>query len=82
MKSIKNLFIEMTVKSMLNPENKDFYIKHLSLDKVEQMLSGEDNDLVACFWSAYCIAQAKYLEQVKVFERHLKAILCLGDIED
>ena len=46
-------FIDFTVRSMVNPENKDFYINNLSIAQVEDLLTGADDGLVDCFWQAF-----------------------------
>ena len=56
-----DVMVNMTVKCMLNPKNKDFYIKSLTLEKVSAIIS-EDSDLASTFWTAYHIA---YEERVK-----------------
>lgn len=62
---LDELMIDMTVKCMLNPENKDFYIGTLTLDKVKSMfveMNDADLDILTVFWSAFSRAQALYLD--------------------
>jgi hypothetical protein len=47
------IFIDLTVRSMVNPMNKAFYLKSLSIAQVEEFLTGADDGLVDCFWSAF-----------------------------
>ena len=54
--NFKKVFVDLTVKSMVNPDNKDFYIKKLSLEQVKNLLTDTDDDLVDCFWTAFTIA--------------------------
>ena len=49
----KNIFIDLTVRSMLNAENEQLYINNLSIATVEKMLTGVDDELVECFWTAF-----------------------------
>ena len=56
------VFVDLTVKSMLNPDNKDFYIVTISTEKVERLLRGMDNEAVEVFWNAFNIAQSTYLD--------------------
>lgn len=65
-KGLDELMIDITVKCMLNPENKDFYIGTLTLDKVKSMfveMNDADLDILTVFWSAFSRAQTKYLEE-------------------
>ena len=64
--NFKKVLVDFTVKSMLNPENKDFYINNLSLEQVEALLTGGDSDLIDCFWSAFdqAFKQPKPVKQI------------------
>lgn len=64
---LDELMIDITVKCMLNPENKDFYIGTLTLDKVKSMfveMNDADLDILTVFWSAFSRAQAIYLNNL------------------
>lgn len=64
--SLDELMIDMTVKCMLNPNNKDFYIGTLTLDKVKSMfteMNSADLDILTIFWEAYSRAEALYVKE-------------------
>lgn len=65
-KSLDNVMVDITVRSMLNPENPDFYIGNLTLDKLKGLFV-EMNDVsvsaIDIFWKAFHIAYAKFNEQ-------------------
>lgn len=78
-----DVMVNMTVKCMLNPENKDFYIKSLTLEKASAIIN-KDSDAADTFWAAYHIAHeelvkaefAKFCE----FCYHLEALKeCLDE---
>lgn len=50
---------DLTVKAMLNPNNKDFYIPNLNLGKVYDMCHGKQSWL-DMIWSAFKIAYPQY----------------------
>jgi hypothetical protein len=62
-KSLDQAMVDLTVKQMLNPDNADFYIGNLTLDKVKGLFV-EMNDTnvtaVDIFWKAFHIAEQKY----------------------
>ena len=74
MKSLKELYtnkknvyhpdvmVNMTVKCMLNPKNKDFYIKSLTLEKASAIINA-DSGLAATFWTAYHIAHEELVKE-------------------
>lgn len=51
--NFNEVFVDFTVRSMLNPHNKDFYLDKLSIAQVEDLLTGADDGLVDCFWQAF-----------------------------
>lgn len=68
---LDKVMIDITVKAMLNPDNPDFYIGSLTLDKVASLFAEMDNpstDTVTLFWKAFHIASAKYKEQQEELE--------------
>lgn len=59
-------FINITVRCMLNPKNRDMYLGYLTLEKIESLITktfDNDPEFVTAFWTAFSIAHAKYLEQ-------------------
>ena len=67
-KGLDEVMIDITVKCMLNPDNRDFYIGTLTLDKVKALfieMNIPDTDISTVFWSAFSRAQALYLEMTK-----------------
>ena len=75
-KGLDQLMIDITVRCMLNPNNKDFYIGTLTLDKVKSMfteMNSADLGILDIFWSAYSIAEAKYLEEQKLLKEYAEA---------
>ena len=62
--SIDKVIIDMTVRNMLNPDNKDFYIPNITIEKLQRLVDG--NDYAShIFFSAFTIASAKYEELVE-----------------
>lgn len=57
MNALNKIFIDITVMSMLNPLNKDFFIKTLTIEKIKYLLENADDDLIDIFWTALGIAQ-------------------------
>lgn len=51
--NFKKIFEDLTIKSMLNNNNKDLYIENITIETVEKMLTGADDELVDCFWTAF-----------------------------
>lgn len=67
-KGLDEVMIDITVKCMLNPDNKDFYIGTLTLDKVKSLfveMNDPSADISTVFWSAFSRAQAIYLKNSK-----------------
>ena len=77
MNALDNIFLNMTLTCMLNPKNKDFYIKKLTIDKTSQFLADQpDDELVDIFWTAFSIAQSIMLcGDTKSHLRYLQGIL-------
>lgn len=65
--SIDKVVIEMTVRNMLNPNNKDFYIPNITIEKLQRLVDG-DEYAAHIFFSAFTIASAKYAELVEYCE--------------
>lgn len=61
--TLNNVFVELTVRSMLNPNNKDFYIGNLTVDKVNRLLHNTHEKLVDAFWTAFGIAHSKFVKE-------------------
>lgn len=65
---LDEVLTDLLVRCMLNPNNKDFYIGTLTLDRVKQYFAEmpqEDISVASVFWSAYHIAETEYLKQQK-----------------
>ena len=61
---LDELVTEILVQQMINPKNKDFYIKELTVDKIISLLAempAADPSLTEIFWTAFKKAQ-KYLK--------------------
>ena len=66
---LDEVLTDMLTRCMLNPDNKDFYIGNLTLDKVKQSfaeLPQDDVSVASVFWSAFSRAQAQYLQTQKL----------------
>lgn len=71
---LDQLMVNMLVNCMTNPDNKDFYIGNFTLGKLKtyfaEMPSG-DVSVDDIFWTAFGIAQAKYLkEQIEIAQEN------------
>lgn len=63
-KSTTNTLKNIMVRCMLNPDNKDFYIGYLTIERVEEILTTfSDEEFTEMFWSAFEIAQAELIKQ-------------------
>ena len=62
--TLDKVVIEMTVRNMLNPNNKDFYIPNITIEKLESLV-GEDAYASHIFFSAFAIASAQIKPVVK-----------------
>lgn len=80
---LDKVMIDITVKQMLNPNNPDFYIGSLTLDKVASLFA-EMNDAgisaVDIFWKAFHIAKAKYKKQQEELENAYDKDVTLDNI--
>ena len=59
-------FINITVRCMLNPKNRDMYLGYLTPKKIESLITktfDNDPEFVTAFWTAFSIAHAKFIEQ-------------------
>ena len=68
---LNNTLVNLTVKCMLNPNNKYFYIGTLTLEKAAEIIKF-NSDCAETFWTAYHIASKEYNEQLE-FEKARKA---------
>ena len=76
-KSLDQVMIDITVKQMLNPENPDFYIGTLTLDKVKALfveMGDPSTDLISIFWKSFAIAKEKYLASKECTLAKLKSL--------
>ena len=69
--TVNQAFVDMTVRNLLNPDNKDFYIGTLDYKGLRKLLKNADAELVSVFWTAYHIAETKYNEQFKEAQKLL-----------
>ena len=68
---LDKVVIDITVRNMLNPNNKDFYIPNITLEKLESLV-GEDEYASQIFWSAFAIASAEYRAVAHPYLPHLQ----------
>lgn len=68
--TLDKVVIEMTVRNMLNPNNKDFYIPNITLEKLESLV-GEDAYASHIFFSAFEIAYKQYLMDIEKYKQML-----------
>lgn len=57
---LDTMMTNLLVKQMLNPFNKDFYIRNLTIDKVKSMLAEMQSaspSIVDIFWKAFYTAK-------------------------
>ncbi len=74
---LDEVLTNMLTRCMLNPNNKDFYIENLTLEKVKQYfidMPQDDISVATIFWTAYSRAEAQYLEEQKLLKEYDKAI--------
>lgn len=67
---LDEILTDMLTRCMLNPDNKDFYIGNLTLDKVKQYFAEmpqDDVSVASVFWNAYSRAEAQYLQTQKIY---------------
>ena len=79
--SLDKVLIDMTVTQMLNPNNKDFYIGNLTLDKVSSLIDG-DTYRADILFRALSVIEFKFplvLEQIE-YERAVAQEMLLEDI--
>lgn len=63
--STNNVLKTMMVRCMLNPNNKDFYIGSLTIERVKHILNEfNDKEFTDMFWSAFEVAQATLIAQM------------------
>lgn len=65
--AIDKVIFNMTVRAMLDPNNKYFYIPKLTLEKVE-VLCDNDDDKTEMFWLCYNYASNQYLLKQRIEE--------------
>lgn len=75
--SIDNVFKNLMVRCMLNPDNKDFYIGTLTIERVEEILTNfNDPEFTELFWSAFEIAQAELNCQILAVKHGQTLYVC------
>lgn len=80
---LDEVLTDMLTRCMLNPDNKDFYIGNLTLDKVKQYFAEMpqgDVSVDVVFWSAFSRAQAQYLKEQAYLEQAYYESATLDDI--
>ena len=69
-----DVMVNMTVKCMLNPKNKDFYIKSLTLADIAAIIE-EDSSRADTIWTAFHIAREELIKEEELilaeFNYHL-----------
>lgn len=65
-KSLDKVMIDLLVKQMLNPDNKDFYIGNLTIEQVKELfveMQQDCIDITTVFWTAFGVAQATLIAE-------------------
>lgn len=81
--NLDQIMVDITVRQMLNPDNKDFYIGTLTLDKVASMfvkMSSVDITIANVFWTAFSRAQARHLAKLEEEAQAYNESALLDDI--
>lgn len=66
-KGLDQVMIDITVRCMLNPDNRDFYIGTLTVDKCKSMFAempSDDVKLIDIFMQAFEIARRQYFADI------------------
>ena len=65
--SLSNCLKSLMVQCMLNPDNKDFYIGTLTMERVQQILTNfNDPEFTQLFWGAFEMAQAETIKRMEM----------------
>lgn len=77
---LNDAMVSITVKCLLNPDNKDFYIKDLTLEKISVIIDN-DSSRADTFWTAFHIAREQIIEEelilkaaIEMYEQDWKAV--------
>lgn len=66
---LNNIMVNTTVRCMLNPKNKHFYLGSMKLHEIVEMFNAIPEEIrdnaISCFWTAYAIASVKYNAEQK-----------------
>ena len=71
--------VNITISCMLNPNNKDFYLGNMTLDKLASLID-YNSEVADCIFSALEIAMPTYLEREKALEQAYYESALLDDI--
>ena len=71
---LNNIMVNTTVRCMLNPKNKHFYLGNMKLHEIIEMFNAIPEEIrdnaISCFWTAYAIASVKYNAEQKEIEEN------------
>lgn len=73
--TIDNVLVDLMVRCMLNPDNKEFYIGNLSMNQVEYLcktVCKQNTQAIDIFWKAFHIAEATIRDEQRIFEECCK----------
>ena len=83
---LNDIMVNITVRCMLNPKNKHFYLGSMKLHEIVEMFNTIPEEIrdnaISCFWTAYAIASVKYnAEQKEVLQtiKDIDDIICVID---
>ena len=74
-KSLDRMMIDLLVKQMLNPNNKDFYIGNLTVEQVKELfveMQQDCIDITTVFWTAFSVAQSTLIAEQEYKEQIIK----------
>lgn len=75
--SLSNCLKSLMVQCMLNPNNKDFYIGTLTIERVQQiLLNFNDPEFTQLFWDAFEVAQAELNCQILAVKHGQTLYVC------
>lgn len=73
--TIDNVLVDLMVKCMLNPDNKEFYIGRLHANQAEYLckqVCQQDTQAIDIFWKAFHIAEDIIKDEQHTFEECCK----------
>lgn len=75
--TVNNVLVDLMVKCMLNPDNKEFYIGNLSMNQVEYLcktVCKQNTQAIDIFWKAFHIAEDVLREEEMLYQAYLEQI--------